>query len=109
MCALWVPFLVILSIVSQGDSFSLRSIARQKLQTELRANPVTADGSNFRSEVTEENAYLWFDQAVIHVRGGSGGAGSNAFKFGKGRQHLGARIVCTYNCLVCCTITILIY
>ncbi len=28
-----------------------------------------------------------FDEALIYVRGGSGGHGSNTFKFGKGRQH----------------------
>lgn len=53
----------------------------------LFANPITSDGSNYRGDITEEEAFLWFDEALIYVRGGSGGAGSSAVKFGKGRQH----------------------
>jgi len=48
------------------------------------ANPVTADGSKYR-DVTEDDAFLWFDEAMLFVRAGSGGAGSNAMKFGKAR------------------------
>lgn len=55
----------------------------------LLANPVTSDGSNYAGDITEQEALQWFDEAIVYVRGGSGGPGSNAFKFGKGRQHLG--------------------
>lgn len=54
----------------------------------LFANPVTSDGNNYRGDISEEEAFLWFDEALVHVRAGSGGAGSNAFKFGKARQHV---------------------
>jgi len=54
----------------------------------LWANPVTAEGSNYRGDITEQEAFLWFDEAFVHVRAGSGGAGSSAVKFGKGRQHV---------------------
>ena len=53
------------------------------------ANPVTADGSKYRSDVSEQDAFLWFDEAIVDARGGSGGAGSNTFKLGKSRQQLG--------------------
>jgi GTP-binding protein len=53
----------------------------------LFANPVTSGGSKYSADITEEDAFLWFDEAIIYVRGGSGGSGSNAYKFGKGRQH----------------------
>ena len=39
------------------------------------------------SNVAEEEALKWFDEAIVFVRAGSGGAGATAFKFGKGRQH----------------------
>jgi len=55
----------------------------------LFANPVNTDGTKYRSGVTEEQAFEWFDEAVIFTRGGSGGAGCNSFRYGKGRQHLG--------------------
>lgn len=54
----------------------------------MLANPITSDGSNLRGDVTESEAFLWFDEALIHVRAGSGGAGSSAVKFGKSRQHI---------------------
>lgn len=54
----------------------------------LFANPVTSEGSSYRSDISEEEAFLWFDEAVIFVRAGSGGHGSSAVKFGKARQHV---------------------
>ena len=39
------------------------------------ANPVTSDGSNIRGDITEEEAFQWFDEAFVYVRAGSGGAG----------------------------------
>ena len=54
----------------------------------ISANPVTQDGSNYRGDITESEAFLWFDESLIHVRGGSGGVGSAAFKFGRNRQHM---------------------
>lgn len=59
---------------------------RAKLMS-IKANPVTSDGSSYQ-DITEQEAFLWFDEAYIHVRAGSGGAGSSAVKFGKARQHV---------------------
>ena len=55
----------------------------------LFANPVNQEGSNYRGDITEQEAFQWFDEALIHVRAGSGGHGSSAVKFGKARQHRG--------------------
>ena len=55
----------------------------------LLANPVNNEGSNYRGDITEQEAFQWFDEALIHVRAGSGGHGSSAVKFGKARQHRG--------------------
>ena len=38
----------------------------------LHANPINADGNNYRGDITEDEAFLWFDEALIYVRGGSG-------------------------------------
>ena len=38
-------------------------------------------------DVTAEESLRWFDEAVVYVRAGSGGAGATTFKFGKARQH----------------------
>jgi hypothetical protein len=66
----------------------------------LHANPITADGSNYRGDITEEEAFLWFDEALIFVRGGSGGAGSNAFKYGKGRQHIAPMVSSLFSFVI---------
>ena len=55
--------------------------------THLYANPVTEAGSKYR-DTTEDEAFLWFDEAMVFARAGSGGAGSTAMKFGKARQHM---------------------
>jgi GTP-binding protein len=39
-------------------------------------------------KANHENSRECFDEAVIYVKGGSGGHGSNTFKYGKGRQHV---------------------
>jgi hypothetical protein len=38
----------------------------------IMANPVNADGNQIRGDITEDEAFLWFDEALIYVRGGSG-------------------------------------
>lgn len=68
-------------------AFCSFSVARKNAQLRM-ANPVTSEGSNYRGDITEQEAFLWFDEAFVHVRAGSGGAGSNAVKFGKARQHM---------------------
>jgi GTP-binding protein len=53
----------------------------------LFANPITEDGNSYGRFIDEEDAFLWFDEALLYVRAGSGGTGSSAVKFGPGRQH----------------------
>jgi GTP-binding protein len=69
------------------------SLPRQQnariIHTQRWANPVNSEGSNLRGDITEMDAFQWFDEAMIHVRAGSGGPGSSAVKFGKARQHIG--------------------
>jgi len=60
---------------------------QKKIRSTFFANPVNQDGSSFRGDITEEEAFLWFDEAFVYVRGGSGGAGASTFKYGKSRQH----------------------
>lgn len=68
------------------DNFQTSNTLRSSFA--LYANPVTSEGSNYRGDITEEEAFLWFDEALVYVRAGSGGAGSNAVQFGKARQHM---------------------
>lgn len=35
--------------------------------TAIKANPITSDGSKYRSDITEEEAFLWFDEAMVSV------------------------------------------
>ena len=36
-----------------------------RLSTALRANPINSDGSKYRGDITEEEAFLWFDEAMV--------------------------------------------
>ena len=82
-------------LMETGDALLKRSLlftSRQQQYYDKRAimfaNPVTQSGSNYRGDITEDEAFLWFDEAMIHVKAGSGGAGASTFKFGKARQHV---------------------
>lgn len=63
--------------------------AIKHITTHRLANPVNADGSNYHRVANEEEAFLWFDEAILNLRAGSGGTGSNTHRYGKSRQHLG--------------------
>lgn len=106
--------LIILLAQQTGSLFSFRALVirrngAQDLQDYIirysryamySSNPVT-DIDQSRNMLTTQNISLsqaedivggddstdCFDEAVIFVRAGSGGHGSNTFKFGKGRQH----------------------
>ena len=80
--------LLLLSLLAQAVRGFFSRTCPSAPRSALRANPVTSGGSNLRGDVTEQEAFLWFDEAMIHVKAGSGGAGSNAVKFGKARQHI---------------------
>ena len=77
-----------LSLLPLRSPFGFSYCLRARRAVCLFANPVTSEGSSYRSDISEEEAFLWFDEAVVFVRGGSGGHGSSAVKFGKGRQHV---------------------
>ena len=36
-------------------------------QSSLYANPINSDGSKYRGDITEEEAFLWFDEAMVSV------------------------------------------
>lgn len=85
-----IVFTVVLPLRNHVDAFTrvnphVSVIRRNSL---LFANPINSGGSNYRGDITEEEAFLWFDEALVHVRAGSGGPGSNTFKYGKHRQHV---------------------
>jgi hypothetical protein len=67
--------------------FSHRTVSRCGSEWScFRANPITSDGSNYGTSVTEDEAFQWFDEALLFVKGGSGGTGATTFKLGKDRQ-----------------------
>lgn len=82
-----IAALLIMCYILVSRSFHLTSYSARGLS--LKANPINNEGSNYRSDITEQEAFQWFDEAFIHVRAGSGGHGSNAKKFGNRRQHIG--------------------
>ncbi len=84
---MWSLGLLLLYYVVVIESFRLAPF--NTCGVALRANPINNEGSNYRSDITEQEAFQWFDEAFIHVRAGSGGHGSNAKKFGNRRQHIG--------------------
>lgn len=77
-------FLIVLVAISARIGYRPRA---RYLSFVLHANPITREGSNYRGDISEEEAFQWFDEAHVYVRGGSGGAGAATFKFGKNRQH----------------------
>ena len=89
-----LQFLIIVLMVT-GDALLKPYLFRESRRlcpgvksTVIFANPVTQSGSNYRRDISEDEAFLWFDEAMIHVKAGSGGAGASTFKFGKARQHV---------------------
>lgn len=80
---LWI--LLLLLILGSVNTFLLKNV----LLRTTRSLAIAANPDSFRSTFDNNIAFYCFDEAIIHVRGGSGGHGSNSFKFGKGRQHLG--------------------
>lgn len=88
MWEIWY-LLVYVGLIPLGiKSFLCGGRGRLKYNYILNANPVTAESNNLRGDITEKEAFLWFDEALVYVRAGSGGSGSNAVKFGKARQHV---------------------
>ena len=84
---MWIVALFLASCFTFSEGLNGKKVFNSLLS--LRANPINNEGSNYRSDITEQEAFQWFDEALVHVRAGSGGAGSNAKKFGNRRQHIG--------------------
>lgn len=85
--------LILLIVAHVEDVLTLLCAKAPPIRASLSrfANPVNADGSHYHGRVTEDEAFMWFDEATLKVRAGSGGAGSNTYRYGKSRQHLGKR------------------
>lgn len=66
-----ISFLLLNPNYNQNLLLSTSSSLYHK-QLLLHANPINADGNNYRGDITEDEAFLWFDEALIYVRGGSG-------------------------------------
>ena len=39
-----------------------------KQPTAIFANPINSEGSKYRGDITEEEAFLWFDEAMVSRR-----------------------------------------
>jgi len=85
----YMLFYIVYTIFIRSYSYNVFNKKISGRNVLIMANPVNADGNQIRGDITEDEAFLWFDEALIHVRAGSGGAGSSAVKFGKNRQHIG--------------------
>ena len=70
MSNILIQLLVLLATVSvsikaftstRGFATSIRD------STAIYANPINSDGSKYRGDITEEEAFLWFDEAMVSV------------------------------------------
>eukprot|EP01041_Mallomonas_annulata_P003649 gene3650-7276_t len=61
----------------------------QKLKSRgsLWSTSLQSESAAVTLDINDEEAFQWFDEALVFVKAGSGGTGANTFKFGKGRQH----------------------
>ena len=65
-----IQLLVLSATVSVGiKAFtSIRGFATSiRDSTAIYANPINSDGSKYRGDITEEEAFLWFDEAMVSV------------------------------------------
>ena len=65
-----IQLLVLLATVSVSiKAFtSIRGFATSiRDSTAIYANPINSDGSKYRGDITEEEAFLWFDEAMVSV------------------------------------------
>jgi hypothetical protein len=66
-------FLVLLAASTTSNFYTQALRSAQKCissysyrhSTALNANPINADGSKYRGDITEEEAFLWFDEAMV--------------------------------------------
>lgn len=85
-------FACISLVLERGHGFSPKGYTTQRKQWsdlhQLHANPVTSEGNKYGGDISEDEAFLWFDEALVHVRAGTGGPGSNTYKYGLHKQHV---------------------
>ena len=66
-------FLILLSTTSAFNIFAASSkctqghIAPYRQSVALNANPINSEGSKYRGDITEEEAFLWFDEAMVRI------------------------------------------
>ena len=66
-------FLILLSTTSAFNIFAASSkctqghIASYRQSVALYANPINSEGSKYRGDITEEEAFLWFDEAMVSL------------------------------------------
>ena len=66
-------FLILLSTTSAFNIFAASSKSTQSYVASLRqsvalyANPINSEGSKYRGDITEEEAFLWFDEAMVSL------------------------------------------
>ena len=69
--AVYYIFLQLIAIVATLNLYTEALTSIRGYCTSLRhtvavnANPITSDGSKYRSDITEEEAFLWFDEAMV--------------------------------------------
>ena len=69
--AMFYIFLQLIAIVATLNLYTEAYISIRGYSTSFRhsvpvnANPITSDGSKYRSDITEEEAFLWFDEAMV--------------------------------------------
>ena len=62
--------LTLLAINSIFCLFTEAFISHQNIRSvrhtsSINANPINSDGSKYRGDITEEEAFLWFDEAMV--------------------------------------------
>lgn len=64
-------FLILLSTTSAFNIFAGSAkcaeshVASLRQSIALYANPINSEGSKYRGDITEEEAFLWFDEAMV--------------------------------------------
>jgi hypothetical protein len=64
-------FLILLSTTSAFNVFAAKCaqshVASFRQSVALYANPINSEGSKYRGDITEEEAFLWFDEAMVSL------------------------------------------
>jgi hypothetical protein len=84
-------FLILLSTTSAFNIFAAKGaqshVASFRKSVALYANPINSEGSKYRGDITEEEAFLWFDEAMVSLSLDNG-------KCDRSEQHESTRFLC---------------